>query len=232
MTRSIPFLAAALLLAAITPASAHEVPGPDETVDWVTPSRWRLEIALGAHVWPSLGALEPQWGGKFDDAGFDLNFAWHWPVTRFANGELLVGADIGLFSSDSNIGFIYGDLTARGAYLTPSLKWMFGRRHRYSLDAGLGYYSVDFAEVVGGFPDYYETQVWERSSAGGYLGATVDFGGAFEERRSGLMLALKVHFFDLGSVRDDDPFLPPVLGPGAGDLGGPVYSLLVGYRWR
>lgn len=204
----------------------------DEEVQWVTPSRARLEIALGTHLWPGVGELEGPGGGSFDEAGFDINFAAHWPVMRFPESELLLGVDLGGFTGESNIQYLVEDLATRGGYLVPSVKWMFAGRHRYSLDAGLGLYTVDIAEIVSEFPYYFETEIWQRTGTGGFVGATVDFGGGRPHRGDGVMLAVKVHFFDLGSVRDDDTSLPPVLGADAGDLGGPVYSLLVGYRWR
>lgn len=225
-------LAAAALVMAHGQATAEGADGADEEVQWVTPLRARYEIAVGAHLWPTAGELDPVAGGTFDDVGLDINLAAHWPAMRFGKSELLVGVDLGVLTGESNVRFIAEDLSLRGGYLTPSVKWMAGGRNRYSLDAGIGYYMVDIAEVVGGVGGFYETQLWESSSIGGYLGASVDFGAARPDRRHGLMLAMKVHFFDVGRVGDDDAFLPAVLGSDSGSLGGPVYSLLVGYRWR
>ena len=202
-----------------------------DDVEWVTTSRGRYEIAIGAHSWPGLGDLDVAAAGGFDQAGFNINLAAHWPVKRFADSELLAGIDLGLFANDSEIHYIFDSLTARNGYLVPSLKWMFGQRHRYSLDAGLGYYLADIAEIFSDYPLYGETVLWEEGAVGGYLGGTIDFRGGEPSRSRGMMMSLKVHFVDFGTVRDGDWVLP-ALGQDAGRLGGPVYMYQVGYRWR
>ena len=202
-----------------------------DDVEWVTTYRGRYEIAIGAHSWPGLADLDAAAGGEFDAAGFNINLAAHWPVRRFDDSELLAGLDLGIMTNDSSIRFITESVSARNAYLVPSLKWMFGRRHRYSLDAGLGYYMQDIAEVVSEYPLFWETVLWEEAAAGGYIGGTVDFRGGDPARSRGLVMSLKVHFVDFGTVRDEGR-LPPTLGRDAGDLAGPIYMAQVGYRWR
>jgi hypothetical protein len=202
-----------------------------DDVDWVTTSRGRYEIAIGAHAWPALAELDSARDGEFDEAGFNISLAAHWPVKRFSNSELLAGVDLGLFSNDSNIRFISDTLTARNGYIAPSVKWMFGNRNRYSLDAGIGYYLQDITEIAGEYPMIWETQLWEEEAVGAYLGGTIDFRGGEPARSRGVMMSLKVHFVDFGTVRDEG-FLPSTLGQDAGDLTGPVYMYQVGYRWR
>ena len=202
-----------------------------DDVEWVTTHRGRYEIAIGAHSWPGLSDLTAAAGGEFDEVGFNVNLAAHWPVRRFAESELLVGLDLGIMTNDSNIRFITEPLSARNAYLVPSLKWMFGNGHRYSFDAGLGYYVQDIAEVLVEYPLYAETVLWEEAGPGGYIGGTLDFRGGNPARSRGLMVSLKIHFVDFGTVRDEGR-LPPTLGQNAGDLAGPIYMAQVGYRWR
>lgn len=202
-----------------------------DDVEWVTTSRGRYEVAIGAHSWPALARLDTAAAGGFDRTGFNISFAGHWPVKRFADSELLAGIDLGLFANDSDIRFIFESLTARNGYLVPSVKWMFGRRHRYSLDAGVGFYLADIAEVFSDYPLYGETVLWEEGAVGGYLGGTIDLRGGEPSRSRGAMMSLKVHFVDFGTVRDEGR-LPPTLGQGAGRLAGPVYMYQVGYRWR
>lgn len=202
-----------------------------DDIDWVTTSRGRYEIAIGVHSWPALAGLEAAGSGGFDRTGLNISFAGHWPVKRFADSELLAGIDLGLFTNDSDIRFISDSLTARNGYLVPSVKWMFGRKHRYSLDAGVGYYLADIAEVFSDYPLYGETVLWEEGAVGGYLGGTIDFRGGEPSRSRGAMMSLKVHFVDFGTVRDEGR-LPPTLGQDAGRLDGPVYMYQVGYRWR
>jgi hypothetical protein len=109
---------------------------------------------------------------------------------------------------------------------------MFGSHHRYSIDAGIGYYLLDMVELAGEYPMSFETQLWEESTVGGYVGATIDIGGGDPGRNRGVMLSFKTHFVDFGVVRDENALLPQTLGPNAGDLSGPVYMAQIGYRWR
>lgn len=204
----------------------------DEEIDWVTTSRGRYEIALGAHSWPGIADLQPAREGAFDELGFNLSIAGHWPVWRFDESELLLGVDLGFFSNDSNVRFVTEDVFARAGYLVPSFKWMFGRKHRYSLDAGVGYYLVDIVELAGAYPLTVETELWEEGAVGGYVGITVDIGGGHPARNRGVMLSFKTHFVDFGSAGDQTALLPQTLGSNAGDLTGPVYMMQLGYRWR
>jgi hypothetical protein len=212
----------------VAPTSASQ---PGDDVEWVTTQRGRFEIALGAHSWPGLADLDAARHGEFDAAGFNINLAAHWPVKRWSDSELLAGIDIGLLSNESDIRFVSESISALNTYLVPSVKWMFGRKHRYSVDAGFGYYEQDITEVVSEYPLYWETQLWEESAAGGYLGGTIDFGGGEPFRTRGVMMSLKVHFVDFGTVRDEGR-LPPTLGQDAGRLTGPIYVYQLGYRWR
>ena len=220
-----PAVIAAAILAPGTASRAQD------DVEWIMTSRGRYEIAIGAHSWPALANLDAARGGEFDEGGFNISLAAHWPVRRFANSELLAGVDVGLFANESDIRFISESLIARNGYLLPSVKWMFGERHRYSIDAGVGYYLQDIAEVAGEYPIIWETQLWEEGAIGAYLGATVDFLGGLPSKSRGAMMSLKIHLVDFGTVRDEGR-LPPTLGQDAGRLTGPIYMYQVGYRWR
>ena len=226
MNRVTVFIVAGTLLVASEGIRAAE------EIEWVTTSRGRYEIAIGIHSWPGIADLRPATDGKFDSVGFNLSMAGHWPVWRFDESELLLGVDLGLFSNDSDIRFVTDNVFARNGYLTPSVKWMFGRRHRYSIDAGAGYYLLDMVEFAGEYPWTIETQLWEESAVGGYVGATIDIGGGDPGKTHGVMLSFKTHFVDFGTVRDEDALLSPTLGDNAGELSGPVYMFQVGYRWR
>ena len=216
---------------AAAPLAAGGAALAQDDVEWVTTSRPRYEIAIGGNSWPALADLDAARGGEFDQAGFSLSLAAHWPAWRFVRSELLAGIDLGVMTNDSDIRFISEPLVARSGYLAPSVKWMFGQRHRYSVDAGAGYYLQDIAEVITAYPLYGETRLWEEGAIGAFLGATIDFRGGEPSRSHGLMMSLKVHFADFGTVRDQHP-LPQTLGQDAGNLGGPIYVYQVGYRWR
>ena len=220
---------AALLL---SPVAAIAQP-----IDDANDPRWfenwiRWGIALGGNSWPAAADIEPLVGGGFDDLGPVLEFSVHFRTTQTPKSELLTGIDFGVFSSESNIPLFTETLTARGMYITPSLKWMFGKKHRYSLDAGAGYYLVDIAEIENSGWSNTEVMVWENDAFGGYIGGTWDIGSDNPEKTHGISLGLKVHFFDLGQVSDQNPFAPPRFGTSAGNLEGPVYQLQIGYRWR
>jgi hypothetical protein len=78
----------------------------------------------------------------------------------------------------------------------------------------------------------FEHQAWESNRLGTFVGATWDVWAGRENRMSGLSLAFKAHFVEFGTVRDEDVFLDPVLGPNAGKIDGPIYLLQVGFSSR
>jgi hypothetical protein len=203
--------------------------------------RVRFAIAGGFDVWGGLSDLRPLTLGEFDDTGFVVDFAAHWRMRQWGTERLLLGFDLGFFSHDSDVFHVREDVTARGMYLTPSLKWQLDTQSgpRYSLDFGLGYYSVDITEVdTSSYYGYYccywyyEEQLWEDSSFGGFIGTTFDFGDAGRRRGGGFTMGAKIHWLDLGNVRDELRFRPQdTLGPNAGRLRGPIYALQFGYRF-
>jgi len=211
-----------LLIAAKTPAHADE------------PSlgkRW--EVTLNVRNWSALGDLQPVAGGSFDTVGFGLAGAMHWPVKQFDNSELLAGFDAGIMASDSSTPGVLNDLLVRQLFLSPSLKWMFGDNHRFSLDAGIGWHLLDIAEVDSGYgATGLEFEYWEDTAVAPYLGATWDVGAGTTKMAAVFTVALKVHFVDFGLAFDRDSLLPPTLGPSAGDLSGPVVVLQFGSAGR
>ena len=140
----------------------------DDVTVWVSRPGPRWEFALGVQSWPALADLGIPNEGAFDNVGFNLSGAVHWPYRRFGRSELLAGADLGFMSHESDIRFTSDTLVARNVYFTPSIKWMFA--NRYSLDVGLGYYFQDMAEIAGEYPNSLETRLWEDGSIGGYIG--------------------------------------------------------------
>ena len=85
---------------------------------------------------------------------------------------------------------------------------MFGGHHRYSLDAGLGYYYLDMAEIAGEYPAYWETRLWDEGSVGGYVGASFDFANSDPSKNHGMTVNLKIHFVEFGRVSDELVNLP------------------------
>ena len=182
------------------------------------PGAVRFASVIGISEWDSADNLEPTNGGGFDSDGFNWEFSLHVAAWETRYGDLLVGADHGIFSH-SGAGFTpeLSGLSARGFYLTPSVKWRFGEygHLRTHLEAGAGYYKIDIADA-----DYFGgDDIWKERTVGGYLGLSFDFPLvlAYLEPTVGL----KVHFFDTGS--------PGGIGPVTGDLSGPVYMLQFGF---
>lgn len=191
----------------------------------------RGEVWLGISSWPSLGDLQPLADGRFGTQGLGIGGAFHLPVKQLNGSELLAGIDGFIIASDSNISGFIDDLMARRLYLGVSLKWAFGSARNLQLDGGFGYHLVDIAEVSTQYLGI-EHEAWEAHQLGAFAGATWDIGAGREHRRSGLSLALKVHFADFGAVRDEDVLFTPLLGEGAGKLDGPYYVLQIGYSSR
>ncbi len=195
-------------------------------------SPWRGEIGIGLQSWSGLSELNAADGGEFETLGFHLSAAAHYSVKTFEDSELMIGGDLGFMSNSSDIALYTDDLTARAMYVGPSMKWFFGREHDFSLDVGLMYWDIDFAEVNTEYGWYFEREVWREDGVGGFVGATWDVGAGNPMKTSGLMFNAKVHFVDFGDVKGDDTWLLQTLGPTPGELEGPIYQAQIGYRWR
>ncbi len=171
--------------------------------------------------WSDLNHLEPAAGGGFDSLGFVVEMAGHKYVARWGPADVLIGVNLGIFATQSDVPGITEDFTQRGLYLTPSMKFRFGERGRryLNLEAGLGWYQVDIAELICSNDIFNNTvcieiaEPYDKSTLGGYLGITGGSGGGF-------IMAFKVHFADFGKVTG--------LGPDTGDLAGPIYIFSVG----
>ena len=186
----------------------------------------RAEIWLNVTSWPALREIEPAAGGLFDATGFGLGGGVWIVLRQFERSELLWGIDGFIAANESNIEGIFDELLARQLYLGGSLKWALGEERSYSLDAGLGYHLVDMAEV-GDYGSGIEREVWETSRTSAYLGATWDLPPASLGSRGRWMLGIKAYFADFGTVNGPGP-----VGPDAGRLDGPLYTLQVGYGVR
>jgi len=202
-------------------AEAPEAPG----------SRW--DVSLDLPMWPSLSDLQPIGGGSFDGVGFGIGVSAHWPVKELVNSELLLGVDGSIAATPSNIRGTFESLLARQFYLGGSAKWMFGGRRNLSLDAGLGYYEIDMAQVDSEWYGTLEHEHWSTSKLSGFIGATWDIGAGRPDHDSGFFIGLRVHFADIGRVYDEE-FVPgrATLGADAGRLDGPLYLLRAGLSGR
>ncbi|MCP4300954.1 MAG: hypothetical protein GY783_10240 [Gammaproteobacteria bacterium] len=208
-----------------TAAAQHEAPE-----DGSSGIRWEAWLALPS--WPSLSDLQPAAGGSFKQIGYGIGAAAHWPVRQLEHGELMLGVEGAIMATDSDVPVLLDELLARDGYLGVSAKWRMGKARNFSLDAGLAYHLVDIAQLESDYNASVEFESWEESAAGFFVGTSWDIGAGRPGKDSGLSLGLKVHFFDFGTVRDEDVFITPVLGQNAGELDGPLYALQIGYWWR
>jgi hypothetical protein len=214
----VPMIGVVALLALPAGASAQTAEAPE---------RGRIAATFGFSQWSDAGDIQPFPGADFDEAGFALDLAFHWPVGQLGSATVLAGANIGGFFHGSNIpGIEEGeDLEASVVYLTPSVKVAFGEPggRRFYIDAGVGYYgaSIDELEEDCFFScDIYE--YYDDDALGGYVGLSADF--PFGSRVGGFRLttSAEVHFVD---------FDAPVELDSDATLDGPVYTLQVGLAW-
>ena len=191
----------------ITLAAEDDTSNPEE----------RMAVFMGVHDWSALGDLQSADEGSFRPDGFNLAVTWHRSMAEFQRTTLLVGGELGLFSNDSDIRGLIAELSSRGMYLMPSLKFALGRQRNFYLDAGAGLYVVDFAELDCD-PGCSELDVvWKETAFAGYLGISADL--RFGERWA-VALEAKVHFVNFGEVTG--------LGPESQSLDGPIYMIQVG----
>ncbi len=192
----------------------------DESVPYVQ-GHWSGTATAGLMIWSDLRNLEPAAGGDFDSLGFVVELAGHKHVARWGPADVLIGVDLGIFATQSDIPGITEDFTQRGLYLTPSMKFRFGERSRryLNLEAGLGWYQVDFAELICDDDNFNNivcieiAEPFDEDTLGGYLGITGGFG-------SGFIMGLKVHLADFGKATG--------LGSDTGALKGPIYIFSLG----
>lgn len=197
----------------------------------------RWELTFNVYDWSSLAGLTPAAGGSFDSVGIGLAGAIHWPVLKLGDSELLLGFDAGFMTSDSSIPGFRTELSTAHGFVAPSIKWLFGDKHRFSLDAGVGWHLIDISEIDYAYSYYYyqpgfEAQYWSESAVAPYVGATWDVGAGVPGKIAAFSIGLKVHYLDFGTVRDEDPYLPVTLGSDAGDLSGPMLALQLGAAFR
>lgn len=180
--------------------------------------KWHYSASIGVANWPALTDVQSTSGGGFDSSGYAIELGAHKAMWQIGSADVLLGLDLGLFANDGDISGTLEELTQRGLYLTPSVKFRFGEfGHKYvDVETGIGYYETDFAELncdVDGALCFELDDPYNSSAVGGYLGVTAGFGHWFTT-------GLKVHFADFGSVGN----VPGV----SGSLSGPIYVLSIG----
>ena len=85
---------------------------------------WSGTVTAGLMIWSGLRDLEPAAGGGFDTLGFGVEFAGHKHVARWGSADVLVGADLGIFATQSDIPGSIEEFTQRGLYLSHEFQVM------------------------------------------------------------------------------------------------------------
>jgi hypothetical protein len=200
-----------LLFLALVPVYADEISESEDV------GRWTWGATLGVANWDDLSNLQSATGEQFDSVGFALELAGHKNVGRWGSADVLVGFDLGFFTTDSDVLGVWEQFTQRGLYLTPSVKLRFGERARryWNLEAGVGWYNTDFAELDcdSGYFCAELAAPFDSDAAGGYLGISGGFGRWF-------IAGLKVHYADFGPVTGIRSL--------SGELKGPIYIFSLG----
>ncbi len=218
MRKSLKFSMSALLVVAVYCLDAY-------TLATANPGarNFRFEVSVGLCSWPDVEDLQSIVRGKLDKVHFNVAFAVHWPLKQTGNGDFLLGFDLALFPNKNNI-------IAGGGYLLPSVKWRPSENRNLSVDAGFGFYKVDFAEIARDAPLLGGTDIWKKNGFGGFFGGTWNIAATQRAKSGGLTFSFKVHFVDLGTM-DGGDLLPPLkLGIDAGKLNRGFYQLQLGYH--
>ena len=186
-----------VLLLSTNTIQAASNPEPPE------PGNWTWTTSIGAKR-------------SFDGLAVQLEFSGYKHVSNWGSGNVLVGADLGVFGTERGNSEIddsrYDQL---GTYLTPTVKLRFGDRWKanFSLETGVGWYYTNISDNECGLPCFPYGETYSRTEFGGYLGIGAGFGGWF-------IMGLKVHFADFGEITTLDSI--PV------DLTGPIYTFTLG----
>ncbi len=74
----------------------------DDSVPYAQ-GHWSGTATAGLIIWSDLKDLDPAAGGSFDSLGFVVELAGHKHVTRWGSPDVLIGADLGIFATQSDI---------------------------------------------------------------------------------------------------------------------------------
>jgi hypothetical protein len=176
-----------------------------------------LALTIGAVAWDDLGNVKLADGSGFDSVGYSVALAGHLRVTRWGRAEVLVGADIGTWGTESDLQFFFDTQTA--TFVTPSLRFVFGKvSGRYLIiETGAGWYKNEFSESAcdagGNCVDLSGFSTDE--SFGGYVGIAA-------APSSWFFVEAQAHLVEFDEI--DDP------NSGNFSLKGPIYMLNIGIK--
>jgi hypothetical protein len=196
-----------------------------------------IRFLIGTSRWAGPGNLpalpaELAKYGSFPVWGYNLEISGHRRITRIMGNELRIGGDLGLFyragkkSIDATI-LPAGDtvpqtMNARGLYLTPSLRYVFGKTNeklkpRWSTGAGGGFYAFDIVTMLGAMElDTY----YRKYTFGGYVSGGVAIPVSSRHPERALLFEGKIHFVRFGNFES--------VTAGTTSLNGPIYIFQLG----
>ena len=184
---------------------------------------WRFRLNLGFGLWESQHNLDPAGPGEFDEGPVTFEIGGDVRLADWDSMDLFLGIDAGIMTTESDIEGQFTSPTSDLGYLLPSLALYFGdvERPRLNLRAGFGRYSVEYSEWL----DLTSlNRSFSEASFGGFVGAGVDFPLQFGSGRHSITLDTRTHFVDFGDVTR--------LGPDAGKLEGPIWTVQLGWAVR
>ena len=188
---------------------------------------WTGNISIGYQQWTALADLDTEKFGTFEEGGFNLSASGHGRWKYWNRSTILLGADLGLMINDSNIRAPgdSGTLSADILFITPSIRWTFGKPHslRINLESGLGLYWASIREFIS--TDYGAlegTRHFDEIAPGGYVGTSFDI-PLGKMRRWHMNFGGRVHYADFGTVN--------VIGRNSGELDGPIISVQLGFSY-
>lgn len=181
------------------------------------PAKGLLTLTIGAVAWADLSDVQLSDGSGFDSLGYSVAFAGHVRIARLGRAEVLLGADLGLWGTQSDVQFFFD--TQDALFITPSVRFVFGQvsGRYFAIETGAGWYKNEFSESAcdaGG--NCVDLQGFsDEETIGGYVGLAAGLGSWF-------FVEAQAHFADFGEVTG--------FGSQTYSLNGPIYMFNIGLK--
>jgi hypothetical protein len=196
-----------------------------------------IDFLIGVSRWAGPGGLtsltsELAKYGSFPVWGYNIEISGHARVNRIKGNELRIGGDLGIFYRS---GTQHIDVTihpaetttqqtmdARGLYLTPSIRYVFGKSNeklkpRLNIGAGGGFYAFDIVTMLGSMElDTY----YRKYNFGGYISGGVAIPISARHPERSILFEVKTHFVRFGDFES--------VSAGTTTLNGPIFIFQLG----
>jgi hypothetical protein len=170
----------------------------------------------GIYYWPDLAHLQPTTGltskyGDFQKWGYNLEFGGYYRMARFRDRDVRIGGELGFFFSTSSNHVDTTimpagrtariDLNSRGIYLTPGVRYFFGKRTmpRFYVGGGSGLYGMDVVTMMNGGTEL--DTYYEKYTFGGYVSGGVSIPVSQSHPKWTLIFEVKTHFVHFGEAQ-------------------------------